>query len=345
MGGEAAYKLACRYVVGEVLPEAPQYLTLAREIWDVAQEAEKDMQARADRLPPADVPDALKAKVLFQALKEKDLVIVPEASRPPTPAQGQVDPVGVVLGKIIDALRDEQLWLHKKAGVRPAVAWFAHRMEAGLREHDAERGPMGWKGDDLDSLLGRCEDETRELDRAIDDEDKEAIIEEASDLANFCMMIAHNAAGNPEPVVEKPDEGCSGCMGHTMHHTPPCNRTPNTTCPDDLAGALAREKEFSQEYYNQASEGWTKFREAERDLATEREKIAQGEGGLRGRVLDALEHEQCICQGLDIVYHKHRRNEKERGCARCSCKGYYPILAVGRLKEALVPPEPEGEEA
>lgn len=79
--------------------------------------------------------------------------------------------------------------------IRPQVAAFALLMEAKLREND-HKGH--WKDEALGYLLGRLEEERRELDVAVERwrtyrgraEDRINVGREAADVANFAMMLA-----------------------------------------------------------------------------------------------------------------------------------------------------------
>lgn len=88
--------------------------------------------------------------------------------------------------------------------MRKEVKWFAEKMEEILSRNDRERGNDGWKGEDVIWLLGRIEDETEELIKALKKagfedveyapnltfDERASIIKEAVDIANFCMMVA-----------------------------------------------------------------------------------------------------------------------------------------------------------
>lgn len=90
-------------------------------------------------------------------------------------------------------------------GLRPEVAAFAWLMEEALRKHDGDRGPKGWQGDDVASLICRVQEEVSELVAvwAEYENDDQAhgrnffgmryipmFAKEAADVANFAMMIA-----------------------------------------------------------------------------------------------------------------------------------------------------------
>ena len=88
--------------------------------------------------------------------------------------------------------------------MRREVKWFAEKMEEILSRHDRERGNDGWKGEDVVWVLGRIEEETKELGRALKKagftdveyapnltfNERAIIIKESVDVANFCMMLA-----------------------------------------------------------------------------------------------------------------------------------------------------------
>lgn len=77
---------------------------------------------------------------------------------------------------------------------RPAVVRFAQLMERKLRERDYKGG---WENCTLSYLVGGITDEVVELVDAMDailtddgPTNLHAIIEEAVDVANYCMMLA-----------------------------------------------------------------------------------------------------------------------------------------------------------
>lgn len=71
--------------------------------------------------------------------------------------------------------------------VRPAVMWFAERMEAKLAKNDHKGG---WNNCELQYLSMRLKQERKELTEAIKSKDAQRIIDECADIANFAMMIA-----------------------------------------------------------------------------------------------------------------------------------------------------------
>lgn len=75
---------------------------------------------------------------------------------------------------------------------RKSVRDFAREMEDRLRDHDADRGEHGWDCESFTWLMDRVLDEIAELDDAIEEDDHKRVIEEATDAANFLMMIADN---------------------------------------------------------------------------------------------------------------------------------------------------------
>lgn len=71
--------------------------------------------------------------------------------------------------------------------IRPEVAWFAGRMEQKLRNNDHKGG---WQKDTLDALFKRVLEEVEELRGVVKSRKSAHIIDEAADVANFCMMLA-----------------------------------------------------------------------------------------------------------------------------------------------------------
>ncbi len=119
---------------------------------------------------------------------------------------------------------------------RIEVEWFAGRMEEKLQANDHKDG---WAYCSARWLLNRLRQETGELQRAIEAGDSNRIIAEASDVANFAMMIADNAreheialghiADGTSAAVEKQGghlrlfqheyKPCDGeCDNHGCHH-------------------------------------------------------------------------------------------------------------------------------
>ena len=109
--------------------------------------------------------------------------------------------------------------------LRPEVSWFARQMERTLRKHDAKGG---WDGCEISDLQCALKREVREMRQAImflrAAEDRayrnntqlrrsklERVIEEATDVANYAMMIADNTNRMAElhgldPVSCVPDD-------------------------------------------------------------------------------------------------------------------------------------------
>ncbi len=77
----------------------------------------------------------------------------------------------------------------KPIKLRASVQWFAEQMERKLRIHDADRGRRGWRGMSFGELYDRMDDECIEMLNAVHPSD---VISEATDVANFAMMIADN---------------------------------------------------------------------------------------------------------------------------------------------------------
>lgn len=67
---------------------------------------------------------------------------------------------------------------------------FAEAMSTELANN---RHKGGWEGCTFKYLLNRAKQELAELERAVKaNESPEAVLSEAADVANFCMMIAEN---------------------------------------------------------------------------------------------------------------------------------------------------------
>ena len=65
--------------------------------------------------------------------------------------------------------------------------WFLGEM---LKKLETNQHRSGWVNVGLHYLFRRLEEETLELRKALLSGDKDAIIEECADVANFAMMIA-----------------------------------------------------------------------------------------------------------------------------------------------------------
>lgn len=89
--------------------------------------------------------------------------------------RGQLDEIKIVSGAITE--------------VRSEVLAFAIEMEKVLRMNDHKGG---WKEIGVEFLFRRLKDECNELGRC-GGEDKNEIVKEAVDIANFAMMIADNS--------------------------------------------------------------------------------------------------------------------------------------------------------
>lgn len=59
-----------------------------------------------------------------------------------------------------------------------------------------------WRSYTYKQLLERLRQETCELQLAIEDGDRKAIVDEAADVGNFCMMIADNASRDARPCSQ-----------------------------------------------------------------------------------------------------------------------------------------------
>ena len=92
--------------------------------------------------------------------------------------------------------------------LRPEVLAFAHVMESRLRANDHKRG---WKHEDPIWLRRRVNDELWEMDaelwRTGALPDRERIVEEAADAANFLMMVAdvYGALGVADLAPTEPE--------------------------------------------------------------------------------------------------------------------------------------------
>ena len=82
--------------------------------------------------------------------------------------------------------------------IRVVVKWFAERMENKLMQNEHKNG---WRNMSIEDLYARMLDEVSGLQSEINfpDQDKDAIIKECANVANFALMIAD--------VVQKKSEG------------------------------------------------------------------------------------------------------------------------------------------
>lgn len=83
--------------------------------------------------------------------------------------------------------------LSDKLNARPAVKWFAERMERKLLANDHKGG---WRDCDLQYLSVRLTQERKELFDAIASKDAERIINECADVSNFSLMLADKFGNN-----------------------------------------------------------------------------------------------------------------------------------------------------
>ena len=79
--------------------------------------------------------------------------------------------------------------------VRFVVRLFAEAMEKRLAQNDSK---SGWEGCDVEYLLEALDEEVQELKNALITEKPKRILKEATDIANYAMMIADNAGGFQE---------------------------------------------------------------------------------------------------------------------------------------------------
>lgn len=91
--------------------------------------------------------------------------------------------------------------------IRDPIMAFACQMERQMAAHDDERGD-DWVGLPVPILVVRLSEELAELRQALEMRDRRAsyrlVIEEAADVANFCMMIAHTTAATVVPIAPEP---------------------------------------------------------------------------------------------------------------------------------------------
>lgn len=80
----------------------------------------------------------------------------------------------------------------------PTVLWFASQMEAKLKKNRHKGDQEGWRDCGVSYLMERLHGEFEELTRALSSTDKEDIIAECADVANFAMMIAD--------IINQPEE-------------------------------------------------------------------------------------------------------------------------------------------
>jgi len=93
------------------------------------------------------------------------------------------------------------------ADIRPELQHFAARMEKKLRANDHK---AHWRGMLIPQMLERLREELRELEEAYAlCESKEAVADEAADVANFAMFIADSLL---KPCTESEREGLEGDM-------------------------------------------------------------------------------------------------------------------------------------
>jgi len=83
--------------------------------------------------------------------------------------------------------------LAERSPLRPAVKWYAERMEETLKRNDHKGG---WRRCDLRYLSMRLTQERKELAEAIASKDSARIINETTDISNFALMIADKFGNN-----------------------------------------------------------------------------------------------------------------------------------------------------
>jgi hypothetical protein len=101
--------------------------------------------------------------------------------------------------------------IHGSITPRDDVRWFAVEMETKLRAND-HKGH--WRNCDFPYLDRRLDEEIKELksalsrlDHPVTPEQRQRVIAEAADVANFAMMIADNARRLLNPHSKAPSDG------------------------------------------------------------------------------------------------------------------------------------------
>ena len=84
--------------------------------------------------------------------------------------------------------------------LRPEVLAFAQLMEQRLRSKDAERG-TSWKHMHEGDLMVPAAAKTYAMDRAMQNDDRDAVIKHAIDVGNYCMFIADATGALEIPEV------------------------------------------------------------------------------------------------------------------------------------------------
>jgi hypothetical protein len=79
----------------------------------------------------------------------------------------------------------------KRRSIKPIVTWFAAKMLAKLQMNMRKR--FSYRNETADLLFEKMCTEMEELCEELKVKDKEKIISECADVANYCMMIADNA--------------------------------------------------------------------------------------------------------------------------------------------------------
>ena len=94
--------------------------------------------------------------------------------------------------------------------LRWKVVAFARLMESVLAEHDENKGDDGWLEESPQWLFERLQDEVDELAAVIEESDPQLIAKEATDVANFAMMIVDQvgALKYERNLTEPPTKVC-----------------------------------------------------------------------------------------------------------------------------------------
>ncbi len=105
---------------------------------------------------------------------------------------------GVTFGRpmhwvYFDGISFETIFTHTrpKPKISNVIRWFGQKMLNKLAKNK-HKGFL-WRSDNADDLFERLMDEVTELEEVLDSGNKEKIISECSDVANFAMFIADKA--------------------------------------------------------------------------------------------------------------------------------------------------------
>lgn len=94
------------------------------------------------------------------------------------------------ISKWMKGIREMEIHpIERTPALRDEVVWFSELMEETLKKNDYKGG---WENCDVEYLLQRLELELDELTIATLNGNNEDVIREATDVANFAMMVADN---------------------------------------------------------------------------------------------------------------------------------------------------------